>query len=73
MVEDKDIWVETNNFKDPCSSSENEIVVKVNGKFTWRKRLDPIGEWVRSGVIHYERKDASKGILKWIHPKLARL
>ena len=73
LVEDKDIWVETNHFKNPCSSSENEIVVKVNGKFTWRKTLDPIGEWVRSGVIHYERKDASNGILTWIHPKLTRL
>ena len=69
----KDIWVETDNFKNLCSSSENEIVVKVNGKFTWRKRLDPIGKWVRSGVIHYKRKDASNGILKWIHPKLTRL
>ena len=48
-------------------------MVKVNGKFTWRKRLDPIDEWVRSGVIHFERKDASNGILRWIHPKLIRM
>ena len=73
LVEDKDIWMETNHFRNPCSSSENEIVVKVNEKFTWRKTLDPIGEWMRSGVIHYERQDASNGILTWIHPKLTRL
>ena len=66
------VWVRGNNFKNLCSPTENGLVVKVNKRYVWRKTLDPIGEWEKTGELEYLRKDASNGSLEWIHPKLIR-
>ena len=67
------IWVESHNIRSPCSSTGNELVVKVNKRFIWRKTLDPIGEWEKTGGLEYVRREASNGTLRWVHPKLIRL
>ena len=66
------LWVERSDFKNPCSSTGNALVVKVNKRFVWRKTLDPVGEWGKTGGLEYVRKEASNGTLAWIHPKLIR-
>ena len=66
------IWVENSNFRNPCFPAGNELMVNVNKKHIWRKTLDPIGEWLKTGELEYVRRGASSGTLAWIHPKLTR-
>ena len=66
------ILVKRGDFRKPCSPSENEIVVKVNERYIWRKTLDPVGKWEKSGKLEFVRKGASNGTLAWIPPKLIR-